>query len=336
MLLIDTMYVHDGGGRVLLNYLIKNLELNNIPCYYLFDQRFKGEHPPITSSNDFIYLEASLWKRLQFYKRNKKRFSKIFCFGNLPPNIKTNAKVITYYHSPLYFTSLKEFSYMERFKQLLKRIILKKFTPNSDLWLVQTKLIKEKLSENFLVEKEKINLMPFFPPFDESNSTGVREKNSFIFVSNATVHKNHLRLIKAFCSFFDTHQKGKLYLTVSKDYKEICDVIEKSKNQGYPIINVGFVTREELKKLYLSIEYLIFPSLAETFGLGLVEAIDNGCKVIGADLPYTYAVCQPSIVFNPYDEKSIEKAFLDASLKELASSKSIISNEINSLLKLLA
>jgi glycosyltransferase involved in cell wall biosynthesis len=335
MLLIDAMYVHDGGGRVLLNYLIKNLELTNTNCYYLFDQRFKGEHPPIKSSNNFIYLEGSLWKRHQFYKKNKSRFSKVFCFGNLPPNIKMNASVITYYHSSLYFSDLAEFGYSERFKYLLKRFILKKFTTNCDLWLVQTDLMKKTLSEKFQIEKDKISLKPFFPPFDEHNSTFDREKNSFLFVSIGTAHKNHIRLINAFCAFFDNHKIGKLVLTVSKDFEEVYNIIEKRKTQGYPILNVGLVKRKEVKKLYLSNEYLIFPSLAESFGLGLVEAIENGCKVIGADLPYTYAVCQPSSVFNPYDEKAIELAFLNAAQKKLPSSESLISDEINSLVKLL-
>ena len=53
--------------------------------------------------------------------------------------------------------------------------------------------------------------------------------------------------------------------------------------------------RLTLQKEYLSSEFLMFPSLTESFGLGLIEAIECGCKVIGADLPYTYEVCEPHL-----------------------------------------
>src|SRR5690606_13519896 len=118
----------------------------------------------------------------------------------------------------------------------------------------------------------------------------VREKNTYLFVSNATDHKNHKNLIEAFCKFFDKQQVGKLILTVSDFYAETFALIGKKIDEGYPIENIGFVKRDELGEIYQNAEYLIYPSLAESFGLGLLEAVDQGCKVIGADLPYTYAV----------------------------------------------
>ncbi|MDN5489885.1 MAG: glycosyltransferase, partial [Acinetobacter sp.] len=108
------------------------------------------------------------------------------------------------------------------------------------------------------------------------------------------------------------------------------------KSEGYPIVNVGFVSRDRLINLYKSNEYLIFPSLAESFGLGLAEAIDGGCKVLGADLPYTYEVCNPSLVFDPYNVNGIENAIITAITQELTSSNKVISNDINQLILLLS
>jgi len=104
---------------------------------------------------------------------------------------------------------------------------------------------------------------------------------------------------------------------------------------GYPIINTGFIKRDDLKLLYLQNEYLVFPSLAESFGLGLVESIENGCKVLGSDLPYTYAVCEPSLVFNPYDVESIYNAFTKTIVDDLKPSFSKIKNGINDLIDIL-
>ena len=104
---------------------------------------------------------------------------------------------------------------------------------------------------------------------------------------------------------------------------------------GYPILNVGFIDRQKLVELYLSHEYLIFPSLSESFGLGLVEAIDCGCKVIVSDLSYAYEVCKPSLTFDPYNIKSIENAILTAIDGNLPHSEKIISNDIEQLISLL-
>ena len=91
-----------------------------------------------------------------------------------------------------------------------------------------------------------------------------------------------------------------------------------------------------LQKKYLSSEFLIFPSLTESFGLGLIEAIECGCIVIGADLPYTYEVCEPSLVFNPLVDKNIFDAFEDSLNKEnLKLSVSRIKNNIDQIIGLL-
>ena len=164
----------------------------------------------------------------------------------------------------------------------------------------------------------------------------IREKNTYLYVSNATPHKNHQRLIDVFCQFYNKYQFGKLILTVNKDYPEVLELIESKIKKGYPIENIGFVDRLTLQKKYLSSEFLIFPSLTESFGLGLIEAIECGCKVIGADLPYTYEVCEPSFVFNPYDENSIFHAFEKTlSSQTIKPSLPRIENNINQIISLL-
>src|SRR5690606_29052291 len=123
-------------------------------------------------------------------------------------------------------------------------------------------------------------------------------------------HKNHSRLIHAFCKFNDRFKKGSLTLTVPSNFEDVCDLINKKIAMGYPIHNIGFVERKSLYKIYQTHKYLIFPSLAESFGLGIVEAIESGCNVIGANLDYMHDVCIPSITFDPYDEDSIFEALI--------------------------
>lgn len=338
MILIDALFINNGGGKILLDYLISNLEKSDLNVFYLLDDRIVGKHPKI-DSDKHIYLKASLVKRRKFYVKNKKSFSKVFCLGNLPPNIKLDSKVFTYFHNSVFLEIPKEFSFIERFKFRLKTSVLKKIAKNTDFWIVQSDLIKDKLQSKYHFKSENIKVLPFYPQFNTLKENFVREENTYLYVSNATPHKNHKRLIEVFCNFYDHYNKGKLIVTVKEDvalFSVVLDLIKEKQLGGYPIENIGFVNRLTLQKKYLSSEFLIFPSLTESFGLGLVEAIECGCKVIAADLPYTYEVCVPSLVFNPKDKASIFSVF-EKSLNgaELKSSIPIIKNEINSIVDLL-
>jgi glycosyltransferase involved in cell wall biosynthesis len=87
--------------------------------------------------------------------------------------------------------------------------------------------------------------------------------------------------------------------------------------------------------LYRSSEFIIYPSLSESFGLGILEALENGCKVIGADLQYIHAVCKPSLVFDPESEESITEAFEKAIQTDLPPSEQKVFNEIDKLIQLI-
>jgi glycosyltransferase involved in cell wall biosynthesis len=333
MILLDAVYINNGGGKILLDYLISNLEKTNKNIYYLLDTRLKINDYAIRSNNKVHFVNPKYLNRHRFYEKNINSFSTVLCFGNLPPSIKINAVVYTYFHQPMYLKIPKEITLLNRLKFWIKTIILKFIKKNANYWLVQNETIRKDLIKKYNLNPENVLVIPFYPPFDRIDRVPIRKKYSYLYVSNAPAHKNHIRLINAFCNFFDKKQIGELKLTVSPQYENIIKLIWEKKIKGYPIVNVGFINRSELQELYLENEYLIFPSLAESFGLGLVEAIENGCKVIGANLPYMYQVCEPSIIFNPFDTKSIEIAFENSLLDNIPMSNQIITNKINDLIE---
>lgn len=335
MILIDALYINNSGGKVLLDYLIEELEKTSKEIFYLLDERIQNENHSLKLKNKVTYLQASLFKRRKFYRENKNKFSAILCFGNLPPNIRTSAKVYTYFHQLLFLELPKEIPFISKKIYYIKTRVLNAFRKNTDYWIVQTDLVKEKLSKKYDIRENNILVMPFYPPFGMQINQNIRKEHQYIYVSNVTRHKNHLRLMDAFTKFYDQHKKGKLILTIPDHAADILDLINIKKDKGYPIENIGFIDRNALRKLYTESEYHIYPSLTESFGLGLVEAIENGCKVIGADLPYTYAVCKPSFVFNPLEVDSITEALSLSLQKNTINSESKVTNKIDTLISLL-
>ena len=299
---------------------------------YLLDSRVENKIQCIKSTNRIVYLESTFIKRSKFYFENRRKFKLVFCFGNIPPFFKSDVKVFTYFHNLLYLNQSSNQNMKDRLKLMLKIAVLKIIKNNSSFWWVQSKSIKSKLEFKFDIPSSQIKVIPFYDDFIYFKEKVFREKYTYIYVSNGTKHKNHEKLIKSFCEFFDVTRKGKLILTINDDYPIIQELISQKVHLGYPIENIGFVDRETLQKFYFKSEYLIFPSLAESFGLGIIEAIDCGCKVIGADLPYTYEICEPSIVFDPEKIQDIKHALMESLSESVKESIPIIKNEIHEII----
>lgn len=335
MILVDAIYINNSGGKILLDYLIINLEKSNTKILYLLDTRVINKIPSIKNSNDVIFLKNNLFNRHNFYYHNKISFNKILCFGNIPPPLKNKAIVYTYFHQLLFLEKVQKLKYLDKIKLYFKKKYLKFNIDNTNFWIVQSNNVKHKLITEFQnINTNNILILPFYPQIESSNNT-TKITNTFFYPSTGYVYKNHFKLITAFVKFFNEYKLGELHLTISNDFPMITDLILNFQVKGYPIINHGFIKRENLFELYSFAEYVIYPSLAESYGISILEAIDFECKVIASDLPYTHSVCKPSIIFNPYSVDSIYEAFVKSTQRGINRSSKLVENNIIPLINIL-
>ena len=160
-----------------------------------------------------------------------------------------------------------------------------------------------------------------------------QSNESFLYLSDGNPHKNHINLLHAWKLLSKHDLKYELNLTVTGEYPDLLKTIEQYKESGLNIVNHGFADPEILLS---KCNFLIYPSLSESFGLGLVEAIDCGCEVITADLPYAHSVVEPLATFDPYSPRTIADTVIK--IKELSSSRKSkvkISNDIEILIELI-
>ena len=335
MILIDAVYINNSGGKALLDYFIEKIEETNFKIFYLLDSRIISNHPVIKSSNKIKYLKGGFMPRYFFYMKNRILFTSIFCFGNFPPPIKQNSIVYTYFHQLLFINPSEDDGFYFNFMIKLKTKLFSLFSKNSNYWIVQTLLIKNLLNSKFNhICKSKIFVMPFYH-ITESNKNVIKISNKFIYVSTVFRYKNHNILISAFVNFFNKYKTGELHLTIGNEYKNLIILINTLQLKGYPIFNLGIVDKFTLTHIYKSSEFVIFPSLRESFGLGIVEGIENGCKIIASDLPWLHSVCEPSLVFDPYSKKSIELALEATIYNKSKLSYSKVNNEIQQIINLI-
>lgn len=341
MLILDAVHVNEGGSLILLKYLMSYMKEKKIECFFLLDNRVKGVLNELIDETQCKYIPSGIVSRYKFYA-TKKGITSIFCFNSTPPPIfNTNIPINVYFHNPYLIKPNKNISLLRKFSYFLKTKYIDFFGNNVELWMVQNQRMKINFEKKYLenkITKGEVMVLPFYPSIEVNGDVNEfkRVKNSFIYVSTYYPHKNHWNLIEAFCKAYDETKIGSLTLTLPNKNLEILDLICKKVEKGYPINNLGFINREDLAKKYLLHEYLIFPSTDETFGLGLVEAIHMGCKVIASDLDYVNEVCNPSLVFDPYDVNSIKQTIVDAmSIDRVVNSTSKVSNDIDKLINII-
>ena len=302
MIVIDSVFINSGGGLVLLKYFLQNIPVrNNVTI--LLDQRNQSSVQFIT--DNYKIASSSFYSRYQFYKKNKKNISLVFCFGNIPPPIRLGCRVYTYFHQPLYLVERKytRQSPILYFTYLLKKLYLTTVKKNTDYFIVQTSLIQKLLSKQFHVDFSKILIYPFFDISDFINSSKktIKLKYKYLYPSDGHFHKNHINLIYAWRLLNVTYPELELHLTISNSYPDLKKLISDFKEKGVNIHDHGFIKKDELSILYASSKFVIFPSLAESFGLGLIEAFYWGCEVITSDLPYANEILEPYATFKPND-----------------------------------
>lgn len=317
-ILIDALHINNGGGRVLLEYIIDEARKKGPEIHLLLDSRIDPEQIDTSGYAKVTFMPAGLISRTKFYLRNRTRYRTVLCYGNLPPYITLpRSTVYTYYQQLLFLNPSLSVRSAKDLILAVKVRILNTIKKATNYWIVPSETVQRMLAEKFSIPRDSILVWPIYRLVAAADVNYTeRIKGQLLYVSNAYPHKNHIRLIEAFTAVYDRIKKGKLVLTVSEEYEEVSKLIELKKAQGYPVENHGFVSSSALSTLYHQSEYLVFPSVAECLGLGLVEAIECGCKVLGADMEYTHQVCKASLVFDPFETTAIEKA-LEQALTEL-------------------
>jgi glycosyltransferase involved in cell wall biosynthesis len=111
-----------------------------------------------------------------------------------------------------------------------------------------------------------------------------QKEKYFLYVGSIHEEKGVMILIKAFCQFILQNDKYKLYLigkcsiAYKKQIDKIISYYPKAKNK---IIFCGEKGKDDIEMFMSLASALIVPSYHEAFGRVVVEAMYNGCLVIG-------------------------------------------------------
>lgn len=333
MLLIDSIFLNSLGGKVLLQYLVKHLEEKTNEVYYLVDKRSEQYFEHIPKARKTI-LKASIWKRHLFYKSKGHIFNKVFCFANMAPTIRLKAEVYCYYHNVIIFDTPLQSIYTN-WLWSVKSTFIKLFLGNADYYLFQTNFVSSTFSHKLKYPSNQCLVLPFYILPEYVVDRTKKDINQYIYISDAYPYKNHRLLFDAWQKINQLYPELTLHITISEP--TIVDLVATYQAQKVNIINHRFLSQNKLNNLFEQSAYLIFPSLAETMGIGLLEGVGAGCEILVSDLPYAKEVVAPLAQFNPLDiddivEKVINNRRFDVNQQF---SKILLPNKIQELVETL-
>jgi glycosyltransferase involved in cell wall biosynthesis len=341
MLLIDASNIREGGGSVLLQYLLRSICDSNIEYkvivnsdYFsnVFENAIKYEGRYLFSRNSFLKKQIHLYKP-----------TVVLAFGNFPPSFAIKGvMVITYVQNALYTLDYRFswFSVKDNFLIFAKSIYFLLNKKNSDIFCFQTNHVLEKFKIRFKLERHKLRKIPFYQSnsFQDILIDSFVEKGTYIYISSSDPHKNHLKLLEAWELLLHENISPPLYLTlpVLSDYSyPILKKIEELNIKGCKILNLGSIGHNEILQILSKIEYCVFPTLIETIGLGLLEAASMNKKIICSDIACLKEIIKPSLIFDPNSSFDIFKAIKISLDKDLCPAEVLLENKVQELIKIL-
>ena len=315
-ILVDSIYTFSPGGLQVLNYISKGLPDNT---FYLIDYRLKGT----ILFNKFKYLKNEL-DRYFFYKKNSD-FKKHLCISNVPPPISKKNTII-FFHNTLYLSPFNSnLNLKNQIVLYIKSLYIRFLNNENNKWVVQTELVKQKLSK-FNISLSNIHVFPIFPDFKPE--INYSKRNTFVYVTSESAHKNNKNLLNGFIdAALSLKSQIILNITLNEKYTKNLSlgIIPKNLFINYH----GRISFDEVIDIYKQSHYLIYPSIEESFGLPLIESINYGCKVLCSNLPYAHEIIVPSLIFDPWKVDEITSSILTAVNNDLPKSEKKIVNKLD-------
>lgn len=237
---------------------------------------------------------------------------------NVAPLLYNNNLVtvldLSFHHHPEWFS--KKFSYLYNF-------IIPKVAINSRRVVTISEYSRKDISKTFNIPIDKIDLIyPNIPSIFLNNNHKVEENvygHYILAVSSLDPRKNFASLISAFkeAKFADTK-----LLIVGLEHKVFANNNLRDLIKDDPsIIFTGYVTDQELIKLYKNARLFAYPSLFEGFGIPPLEAMACECPTVVSNKTSLPEVCgDASEYVDPYSIESIregmEKVLYDEDVRK--------------------
>jgi glycosyltransferase involved in cell wall biosynthesis len=238
--------------------------------------------PLVLTLHDIIYMESSLWQIIRGKGSNYQKFGNIYRRLIVPFVMKKSKKIITV--SDFEKQCIGEFFSMQQDNRLTTAYngVSDYFKPVTDPTTL--KLVKEryKLPDNF-----------------------------FFFLGNTHPKKNTPGTLKAFSDFVKQSPSDIKLVMIDYDKSELEKLLM---SIGDPqlinrIVLTGYINNKDLPAIYSQSMLFLYPSLRESFGIPIIEAMACGTAVITSNTSSMPEIAgDAALLIDPFKPEEITAA----------------------------
>lgn len=337
---IDAVGIRGHGGAAVLCELLYWLPKASPEWQwhvFLFERDLREfDDPPVL---DCVALEHTRfgnkgWERLKWVRRKLQDKIKsvgadlLFSFANIASNNPCVPQIVFVQQPNAFFDEgIPKRNFLKHLRMKFMRREILKGAKASRAVIVQTEAMRRRMLKYAPELNGRIHIIPSGFCTPSLNPVIRPEKKALIdsstrprliYVSHPSEHKNHINLIKSLPEIIKLFPNTQLLLTLEKSqppnvrYATFVEKIKKTAKEfgvDNNLVWLGILTPDEVNYALSNSDLMVFPSLAESFGLGIVEAMATGCPVIASNLPYAHDVAgEAAAYFDPLYPKDIARA----------------------------
>jgi glycosyltransferase involved in cell wall biosynthesis len=338
--------------------LIRNLQLIDTENEYFIFVKPDEDNTVLKETPNFKIIELDggfypMWEQIALPRAAKKYGCEILhCTSNTAP-IFNDIPLITILHDIIYMES----SYYkiltgsatpyQKFGNAYRKLIVPWVVKKSDKIVTVSHFEKNRIGEFFGMKDDKRltaiynGVSTHFKPItDESELKRVKEKyhlpdHFFFFLGNTDPKKNTIGTLKAFSDFLKQSKSDYKLVMLDYDLNELEKLLIEigDKDLIKKIVLTGYVVNTDLPAIYSLCTIFLYPSLRESFGIPMLEAMGCGVPVITSDTSSMPEVAGDAAhIINPYNPEEITQAIVkilaDAEYYETLCKKGIERNKL--------
>jgi glycosyltransferase involved in cell wall biosynthesis len=240
--------------------------------------------PLVNTLHDIIFMESSIMQLIFGKGTSYQRFGNVYRHLIIPPLMKKARKVITV--SEYENKRISDFFKLKNHKLVatVYNGVSEHFNPVTDPEILQRVKTKYKLPNRFL-----------------------------FFLGNTHPKKNTEGVLIAFSKFLQHHSTDIKLVLIDYNLNTLSSQLI---SLGIPeimknIVVAGYVNNKDLPAIYSQCELFLYPSLRESFGIPIIEAMACGAPVITSNTSSMPEVAgNAALLVNPFNTDEIYEAML--------------------------
>ncbi len=316
--------------------LIRNLQIIDKENEYFIFVKPDADDLVIEESANFkiVRLEGGfypIWEQFALPRAAKKEGCEILhCTSNTAP-VFTKIPMVVTLHDIIYMES----SYLkilkgsgtlyQKFGNLYRKIFVPKIVKMSKKIITVSNFEKNRIGEFFgMAGNPKLEAVyngvseHFKIVSNQEELNRVKEKyhlpdHYFFFLGNTDPKKNTKGVLKAFSDFLTETGSDIKLVMLDYDRDELEKLVNEIGDLGLldKIVLTGYVVNTDLPAIYCQCEVFLYPSLRESFGIPMLEAMGCGVPVITSNTSSMPEVAgDAAFITDPYKPEEITAAMI--------------------------